>query len=323
MSAAARASEGSGKVGPMTASLTLAPTADPRVFVDPDGRRLSPPADWACLPPGDAGLTRRVKAAGPSWAVLEKRGRKVFSRGLWAPADQIEQARAALEAERATDAYARRRAADLDRRDRTQAAYVVTFAQQVRGFLRFAPRWTALAEHVAARVAAHATPVGSGTVARTERIPVDERAEAAVIAWMRHQTTAYDSMTIARVAGRRREVRRELAQLSRAVLDLHRRDAPHAPHGCSLCTAAARAPVAAEPDAPRSSGRPPRRRARHPRRRRARRDRPLSRADSDLRSRRPPGKVRSPRVGRLSRRGEAARVAGWQLSGRCRRVWWC
>ena len=29
------------------------------------GRTLSPPADWDCLPPGDALLTRRVKAAGP------------------------------------------------------------------------------------------------------------------------------------------------------------------------------------------------------------------------------------------------------------------
>ena len=38
---------------------------------------MSPPLNWVCLPPGDAGLTRRVKAAGPSWAVVEKRGRKV------------------------------------------------------------------------------------------------------------------------------------------------------------------------------------------------------------------------------------------------------
>jgi len=40
----------------------------------------------------------------------------------------------------------------------------------------------------------HATPVGSGTVARTKRIPVEQRAEAAVIARMRHQTTGHDSM---------------------------------------------------------------------------------------------------------------------------------
>jgi len=49
-----------------------------------------------------------------------------------------------------------------------------------------------------------------------------------VIAWMRQQTTAYEHMAIPRVAGKRREVRRELATISRAVLDLHRRDAPQA-----------------------------------------------------------------------------------------------
>lgn len=224
----------------MPESLTLAPTADPRVFVAPDGRRLSPPPGWARLPPGDAGLTRRVKAAGPSWVVIEKRGRKAFSQGLWAPAENIERARAALEAERSTDAYARKRQADVARRERSQAAYVVSFEQEVLEFLRFAPRWHELARTVARLVAAHATPVGSGTVARTQRISIDERAEAAVIAWMRHQTTGYDHMKIERVAGRRREVRRELAQLSRAVLDLHRRDVPHAPHACTLCSAATR-----------------------------------------------------------------------------------
>jgi hypothetical protein len=48
----------------------------------------------------------------------------------------------------------------------------------------------------------HATPVGSGTVARTKRIPVEQRAEAAVIAWMRHQTTGYDGMVIPRIKGK-------------------------------------------------------------------------------------------------------------------------
>lgn len=222
----------------MAGSLTLAPTSDPRVFVAPDGTRHSPPAGWDCLPPGDAGLTRRVKAAGPSWAVIEKRGRKAFSKGLWAPRENIEAARAALSAERSTESYARRREADTARRERTQAAYVGSFEQEVHEFLRFSPMWSELARTVARRVAAHATPVGSGTVARTQRISIGERAEAAVIAWMRHQTTGYDEMKIERVAGRRREVRRELAQLSRAVLDLHRRDMPHAPRACTLCTAA-------------------------------------------------------------------------------------
>jgi hypothetical protein len=227
----------------MTECLVLAPTSDPRVFVAPDGKRMTPPPGWACLPPGDAGLTRRVKEAGPSWSVLEKRGRKAFSQGLWAPRENIETARSALEAERSTDAYAKKREADRARRERTQAAYVVTFEDEVREFLAFSPQWYELARAMARLVAAHATPVGSGTVARTQRISVAERAEAAVIAWMRHQTTAYDRLAIPRVKGARREVRRDLADVSRAVLDLHRRDAVHATATCPLCVAIdARAP---------------------------------------------------------------------------------
>lgn len=226
----------------MAETLTLSPTADPQIFVAPDGRRVSPPPGWACLPPGDAALTRRVKLAGPAWAVVEKKGRKLFSRGLWAPLATIEALRAALTAERATESYAKKRVADVARRERSQATYVVTFEQAVLEFLRFAPRWQPLARAVAARVAAHATPVGSGTVARTERIPVEDRARAAVIAWMRHQTTRYDAMKIPQIKGARREVRRELAGVSTAVLELHRRDEPHAPRGCPLCQAAAAAP---------------------------------------------------------------------------------
>lgn len=203
----------------------------------PDGTLLTPPPGWALLPPGDAGLTRRVKAAGPSWTVVEKVGRKLFSRGVWAPEAHILAARAALESERATPAYAKRRAADTARREREQAEYEVDFANAVLRFLAFAPAFTAQAKRMAVAVTAHAAPVGSGTVARTERIPLERRAEAAVIAWLRHQTTAYDDMRIARVKGARREVRRELAEVSRALLDVHRRDVPHAASACTLCTA--------------------------------------------------------------------------------------
>ncbi len=217
-------------------TLVLAPTSDPRVFVGSDGTRFEPPADWACLPPGDAMLTRRVKQAGPSWSVIEKRGRKAFSKGLWAPKATIDSVRAGVEAERSTDAYAKKRATDTQRRERKEAAYAGAFEAEVLAFLRFSPAWSELGRVLARKVAAHATPVGSGTVARTQRIPVARRAEAAVIAWMRHQTTAYDDMAIPRVAGKRREVRRGLADVSRAVLDLHRRDAPHERRACPLCT---------------------------------------------------------------------------------------
>ncbi|WP_309896294.1 DUF2293 domain-containing protein [Archangium sp.] len=224
----------------MSDSLTFSPTSDPRRVRAADGSIHTVPSGWALLPPGDAGLTRRVKAAGPSWTVVEKKGRKLFSRGVWAPEAHITAARAELESERATPAYTKRREADVRRREREQAEYEVDFANAVLRFLAFAPSFITHGKMLAVAVAAHATPVGSGTVARTERIPLERRAEAAVIAWMRHQTTAYDNLEIARVKGARREVRRELAEVSRAVLDLHRRDVPHAPVACPLCTALAR-----------------------------------------------------------------------------------
>jgi uncharacterized protein DUF2293 len=220
----------------MTTGLVLAPTSDPRVFLGPDGTRHAAPSGWECLPPGDAGLTRRVKSLGPSWAIIEKRGRKAFSKGLWAPCEHIQAAKAALEAERSTPAYAKKRAAAGVRREHEQAAYVMSFEVEVLGFLRFAPRFEPLARSIARRVTEHATPVGSGSVARTERISIDRRAESAVIAWMRHHTTAYDRMAIPRVAGKRREVRRELATISRAILDLHRQGTPHSVAACPLCT---------------------------------------------------------------------------------------
>jgi hypothetical protein len=188
-----------------------------------DGKVLTPPKSWILLSPGDAGLTRRVKAAGDHWIVQERRGRRVFSQGIWAAAATIHRVRAELEAERSTEAYARRKTSAARHRDKAQAEYVEDFFAAVVSFLAFHPSHKALAERLARAVADHATPVGSGTVARTKRIPVERRAEAAVIAWMRHQTTAYDSMPIPRGKGMRREVRRLLAQRSKELLDRYRR----------------------------------------------------------------------------------------------------
>jgi hypothetical protein len=165
--------------------------------------------------------------------VQEKKGRKTFSRGVWAPAATIDRIRAELEAERSTEGYAKRKAADARRRDKAQAEYVEDFFGAVLSFLAFHAAHAALARRLAQAVTDHATPVGSGTVARTKRIPVEQRAEAAVIAWMRHETTAYDSMAIPRVKGKRREVRRMLARRSHELLDGYRRGEP-APERCPL-----------------------------------------------------------------------------------------
>src|SRR4051812_38644804 len=204
-------------------NLICSPGPNNRSVRMPGGQVLQVPPGWVLLPPGDAGLTRRVKATGPTWTVQEKVGRKMFSRGVWALGVTVEQARAALKQERATPEYAKKLAAGQRRRGEAQAEYVQEFRGQVLRFLAFHPQHAATAERFADAVTAHATPVGSGTVARTERIPVEERAEAAVIAWMRHQTTAYDHMAIPRVKGKRREVRRRLAHQSKSLLDAYRR----------------------------------------------------------------------------------------------------
>lgn len=200
----------------------VAPGTSQRTVCTADGLILDVPADWELLPPGDAALTRRVKAGGPTWTVQEKKGRRTYSRGIWAPKDRIAKIRADLETERGTEAYAKRRVAQTARRQRQQTEYVEDFRAAVLDFLSFAPRHARLAERLADAVTQHATPVGSGTVARTQRIPIQRRAESAVVAWLRHATTAYDHMKIPRVRGKRREVRRMLAEQSRRLLDTYR-----------------------------------------------------------------------------------------------------
>ena len=195
---------------------------------------LTVPDDWSLLPPGDAALSRRIKQDGPTWTVIEKVGNKRFSRGIWAPTARIEALRAEREIERQDPAYQKKLAAGRARRAEEQAEYVEDFLAEVRRFLAFHPRYEAEERVMAEAIAAHATPVGSGTVARTERIPIEERAEAATIAWMRHQTTGYDHMTIARVKGERREVRRELARQSVRLLERYRSGMDIDPVHCPL-----------------------------------------------------------------------------------------
>src|SRR5215468_10229957 len=105
-------------------SKTFTPGPKPNTVRAADGTVLAAPEGWALLPPGDAGLTRRVRAAGDHWAVQEKVGRKTFSRGVWAPAETIDRNRAELEAERSTEGYARRKEADVRRRGEAQERYV-------------------------------------------------------------------------------------------------------------------------------------------------------------------------------------------------------
>lgn len=198
------------------------PSKKPRHVLSKDGTELKVPNDWDLLLPGDAALSRRIKKHGPTWTMKEKKGRKVFSRGIWAPKHSLEAIRSDLEQERTTPEYKRKLENSRERRQVKQQQYAEDFHSEVYLFLKFNERYRELADKMALHICLHAVPVGSGTVARTQRIPIEERAEAATIAWMRHQTTAYDDMHIPLIKGKRREVRRKLAKQSIRLLERYR-----------------------------------------------------------------------------------------------------
>ena len=191
-----------------------------------NGKAVTVPDNWIFVPSGDPGLTRRLKAVTECWVVVHKRKNRVEALGVWADKSVVEQVRADLESERNNPAYLRRLERARQARIAKEDAYAVEFRQAVVDFLAFAPEYEEMAWDLADAVTDLAIPVGSGTVARTERIPLAQRAEAAVIAWMRHQTTNYDRMYIANYKGERRAVRRTLAENSRAVLERYRKGDP-------------------------------------------------------------------------------------------------
>lgn len=78
---------------------TFSPGPSPDTVRASNGTLLTVPPGWSLLPPGDAALTRRVKTAGDHWMVVEKRGRKLYSRGVWAPTLTIKQFQPTLVAE--------------------------------------------------------------------------------------------------------------------------------------------------------------------------------------------------------------------------------
>ncbi|MDK9706946.1 MAG: DUF2293 domain-containing protein [Desulforhopalus sp.] len=212
---------------------TVKPGRKIGVVLTETGEALVPSADWELLPPGDGVLTRLVKSKGPSWQVQVKVGRRTMSRGIWASKANIQAAIEELAAKRAAPGYDLRRQREKAAKEKKHLAYVGEFYRQVVEYLDFHPRYADFADRLAEMVTSRATPVGSGTVARTERIPVADRAKAAVVAWLRHQATDYDRMTIARVKGRRREVRRELAGKSLQLLVPYRRG-EDIPSACPL-----------------------------------------------------------------------------------------
>ncbi len=205
----------------MTTS-TFTPGPTPNTVRSPDGKILTAPDGWILLPPGDAALTRRVKAAGDHWAVAEKKRAEGFLQGhLGISSDHRTEFVPNCKVERSTEGHAKRKEADARRREKAQAEYVEDFLGAVVTFLAFHEKYADLADRLARAVTDHATPVGSGTVARTKRIPVEKRAEASVIAWLRHKTTGCEpklrySFDAAQTSGK---VSRAIAKVKRNLLE--------------------------------------------------------------------------------------------------------
>lgn len=189
---------------------------------DKSGKVYSLPAGWANLPAGDASVTRKLKSLGPTWTVQEKKGRKTFSHGVWAAVEQIEKAKALVNAQRADPKHQKKLAQAKVRRDEKEAVFGEDFQLAIIKFLNFAPKHQALVSELSVLVKEHAVPVGSGTVARSSSVSIEDKAALAVMAWMRHQTSDYDSTPVPRVKGARRELRRRIARQSERILEKYR-----------------------------------------------------------------------------------------------------
>lgn len=189
---------------------------------DKRGQVFSVPTGWENLPAGDASVTRKVKSLGPTWTVQEKKGRKAFSHGVWAAKEQIEEAIKLVEAQRADPKHQKKLAQVKVRREEKETVFGEDFQQAIIQFLNFDQKYHFLVEQLSTLVKEHAVPVGSGTVARSSSVTLEDKAALAVMAWMRHQTSAYDSTSVARVKGARRELRRQIARQSERILAKYR-----------------------------------------------------------------------------------------------------
>ena len=191
-------------------------------LIGENGQTITPPPNWSFLAAGDAGITRKVTAKGEYWRVQFKKGKRLISKGIWAPTLTIIQAKELVQATRNTEVYQKKKISDIKRREKKQREYEEEFQLAVINYLAFHEKYRILEKKMALAITKHAIPVGSGTVARTAMIPIEERAAKAVIAWMRHQTTAYDHTPVARIKGERRAIRRKFAQQSVTLLEKYR-----------------------------------------------------------------------------------------------------
>lgn len=143
------------------------------------------PDGWEFLHRGNAFITRRVKQ-GPHWVLKGKynrRGGYTPVIGVFAPSSTIEAAQAASVATAAKRRDQRKRSQVL--RDRANEKYKEEFRKACLKFLRFATRYSNLAEEIAGETAAWACEKHSGRVGRTSLKSMEEKVALAVRAYIR------------------------------------------------------------------------------------------------------------------------------------------
>ena len=224
-----------------TETRTFLVTKSDRRLKDKAGKVFSVPAAWENLPAGDSSGTRKVKSLGPPWSGKEKGGGKTLSHGVWAGKEKGEETKRRVEAKRADPKHQKKFAQAKVRREEKEGVFGEDFQQAITKFLNFDEKYKALVEQLAVLVKEHAVPVGSGTVARSSSVTLDDKAALAVMAWMRHQTSSYDSISVPRVKGARRELRRQIARQSERILAKYRSGDDVDFRVCPLCQALKRA----------------------------------------------------------------------------------
>ena len=160
---------------------------------NPDHGDIETPPGWELLPRGDTFLTRRVKAAGPYWLAWSPRSANP------SPSTRHRRARAKVRHRRSPSRSRghrhparRQRSSGAKQRDRQEATYRSELAAAIVVYLDFAPRHAQLANEIAERAATRAGEVGSGRVGRTRLLTLEQRAELAARADIRHNHTSYE-----------------------------------------------------------------------------------------------------------------------------------
>ncbi|MCL4553069.1 MAG: DUF2293 domain-containing protein [Candidatus Marsarchaeota archaeon] len=168
-----------------------------RIWISPYGGYWAPvhgevsiPKNWELLKTGDAGLTRAVRKVGPYWEVVEKARQFTKVIGTLAPAQLIEKVR--TERAACAEELETKRAASAKSRKRKELLKSGKLRAEIIKYLEFRSEFEKEAQEIAESVVSWTTPVGSGTVGRSQSLSPAEIAERAVRAHLRHEMTNYD-----------------------------------------------------------------------------------------------------------------------------------